>query len=110
MVRRPFPPAVWLLGWVSLATDAASEAIYPLLPFFLTSVLGAGAVAIGIVEGAATAANSALTVLSGRLADRSRSRRPLVLAGYSLSSLTRPLMAITSGWPGVFTIRLIDRV
>jgi hypothetical protein len=51
MVRRPIPPAVWLLGWVSLLTDAASEAIYPLLPYFLTTVLGAGPVALGLIEG-----------------------------------------------------------
>ena len=60
MVRRPFPPAVWLLGWVSLLTDAASEAIYPLLPFFLTSVLGGGPVALGIIEGIAEGTNSVL--------------------------------------------------
>src|SRR6266496_6564698 len=85
-----FPRPVWLLGWVSLATDSASEAIYPLLPFFLTRVLGAGAISLGIVEGAAEAANSVLKVVSGRIADRSRSRRPLVLLGYSVSSAVRP--------------------
>ena len=75
------PWAVWLLGWVSLATDAASEAIYPLLPFFLTQVLGAGAVSLGIVEGAAEAANSVLKILAGRWADRARAKAPLVLLG-----------------------------
>ena len=60
------PRAVWLLGWVSLATDAASESIYPLLPFFLTTVLGAGAVSLGIIEGAAEAVNSLLKIVSGR--------------------------------------------
>ena len=48
------PKAVWLLGWVSLATDAATEAIYPLLPFFLTNVLRAGPVSLGVIEGAST--------------------------------------------------------
>ena len=104
------PPAVRLLGWVSLATDSATEAIYPLLPFFLTEVLGAGAVSLGIVEGAAEAANSVLKVLSGRMADRARSKRPLVLAGYGLSSAVRPLMAIAGSWVHVFAIRLFDRV
>src|SRR5207302_2938100 len=84
------PRAVWLLGWVSLATDAASEAIYPLLPFFLTRVLGAGAVSLGIIEGTAEAANSILKIVSGRIADRSRTKRPLVLLGYGVSSLIRP--------------------
>src|SRR5438445_12957869 len=93
-----FPRAVWLLGWVSLATDAATEAIYPLLPFFLTRVLGAGAVSLGIVEGAAEAANSVLKIWSGRIADRSASKRPLVLFGYSISSIARPFIAITTSW------------
>ena len=69
------------MGWVSLATDAASEAIYPLLPFFLTRVLGAGAVSLGIVEGAAEAANSMLKIVSGGIADRLRAKRPLVVFG-----------------------------
>src|SRR5256885_2385622 len=65
-----FPRAVWLLGWVSLATDSATEAIYPILPFFLTRVLGASAVSLGVVEGAAEAVNSVLKIWSGRAADR----------------------------------------
>src|SRR3954453_20605052 len=104
------PRPVWLLGWVSLATDSASEAIYPLLPFFLTSVLGAGAVSLGIVEGAADAVNSILKVWSGRTADRMTVKRPLVLAGYTISSLTRPLIAIARSWTHVFAVRTFDRV
>ena len=98
------------MGWVSLATDSATEAIYPLLPFFLTCVLGANAFSLGIVEGAAEAANSVLKILSGWLADRSRAKRPLVLLGYSLSSAVRPLIAITTTWTQVFTVRVLDRV
>ena len=108
MFRIPRP--VWLLGWVSLATDAASEAIYSLLPFFLTQVLGATAVSLGIVEGAAEAANSLLKIVSGRIADRSRGKRWLVLIGYGVSSFVRPFIAIASTWTQVFTIRVIDRV
>src|SRR5262245_39690147 len=104
------PKAVWLLGFVSLATDAATEAIYPLLPFFLTRVLRAGAVSLGVVEGAAEAVNSALKIWSGRLADRSPRKRPLVLFGYGISSLTRPFIAIASSWGHVLTIRVLDRV
>jgi MFS family permease len=104
------PRAVWLLGWVSLATDAASEAVYPLLPFFLTTVLGAGAVSLGVVEGAAEAANSLLKVLSGRLADRTREKRRLVLLGYSVSSAARPFIALATGWLHVFIVRVLDRV
>ena len=112
VVKRFFdlPRGVWLFGWVSLATDAASEAIYPLLPFFLTQVLGAGAISLGIVEGAAEAANSILKILSGRAADRARAKRPLVLMGYGLSSAARPLIAIAKSWTHVFVVRFIDRV
>jgi MFS family permease len=104
------PRSVWLLGWVSLATDAATEAIYPLLPFFLTQVLGAGAVSLGLIEGAAEAANSVLKIVSGHIADRSRAKRPIVLAGYALSGAVRPLISIAQSWAHVFTIRLFDRV
>jgi MFS family permease len=104
------PRPVWLLGWVSLATDSASEAIYPLLPFFLTHVLGAGAVSLGIVEGAADAVNSILKIWSGHAADRMAAKRPLVLVGYSISSLTRPLIAVARSWTHVFAVRTFDRV
>ena len=104
------PKPVWLLGWVSLATDSATEAIYPLLPFFLTRVLGAGAVSLGIVEGAAEAVNSVLKIISGRIADRSRRKRPLVLFGYSVSSIARPFIAVTTTWTQVFVVRVLDRV
>ncbi|HUK34503.1 MAG TPA: MFS transporter [Vicinamibacterales bacterium] len=104
------PRAVWLLGWVSLATDAATESIYPLLPFFLTTVLGAGAVSLGIIEGAAEAVNSLLKILSGRRADKSRSKRPLVLLGYSVSSSAKPFIALATGPVQVFVIRVLDRL
>ena len=104
------PRPVWLLGWVSLATDAATEAVYPLLPFFLTRVLRTGAVSLGIIEGAAEATNSLLKILAGRAADRSRTKRPLVLLGYSISSFARPFIAITTTWTQVFAVRVLDRV
>jgi MFS family permease len=81
-----------------------------LLPFFLTQVLGAGAISLGIVEGAAEAVNSIVKIVSGRAADRTRLKRPLVLVGYTISSLARPLIAIAQSWTHVFTIRLVDRV
>jgi MFS family permease len=94
---------------VSLATDAASEAIYSLLPFFLTQVLRAGPVSLGVVEGAAEAANSILKIVSGRMADR-RARRPIVLVGYVLSSAVRPLIAVAQSWYHVFAVRFVDRI
>src|SRR5258708_14026025 len=99
-----FPKAVWLLGWVSLATDSASEAIYPILPFFLTRVLGAGAVSLGIVEGAAEAANSVLKVWSGRIADRSTRKRPLVLFGYGVPYVAPPFLAIPTSCANGFIL------
>jgi MFS family permease len=104
------PRAVWLLGWVSLFTDASSEAIYPLLPFFLTNVIGAGAVALGVIEGAAEAVNSLLKILSGRRADRSRTKRPLVLLGYGVSSAAKPFIALVTGPIQVFVVRILDRM
>jgi len=104
------PRPVWLLGWVSLATDAATELIYPLLPFFLTRVLHAGAVSLGVIEGAAEAASSLLKIWAGGVADRSPRKRPLVLLGYSISSLARPFIALTTTWTQVFTVRVLDRV
>src|SRR4051812_30807043 len=105
---RALPRPVWLLGWVSLATDSATEAIYPLLPYFLTRVLGAGAVSLGIVEGAAEAVNSLLKIWSGVSADRRETKRPLVFAGYSISSLARPLIALAQSWTQVFAVRVVD--
>jgi len=99
-----------MLGWVSLATDAATEAIYPLLPFFLTRVLGTGAVSLGIIEGAADAASSVFKIVSGRLSDRWGRRRPIVLVGYALSSAARPFISLATLWPQVLALRLVDRV
>src|SRR5688572_17385002 len=106
----PLPRPVRLLGWVSLLTDAATEAVYPLLPVFITQVLGGPPVALGIVEGAADATSSVLKIVSGRWSDRLGARKPIVLLGYSLSSLVRPFIAITSTWAHVFALRVIDRV
>ena len=101
---------VWLLGWVSFFTDMASEMVYPLLPLFLTQVLGAGAMSLGLIEGAAEAANSALKVFSGWLADKSGSPKKLVLAGYGIASAVRPLIGLATGWPQVLAIRFADRL
>src|ERR1043165_8493501 len=101
---------VWLLGWVSFFTDMASETVYPLLPLFLTQVLGAGAMSLGVIEGAAEAANSVLKVLSGWLADRSRSPKRLVLIGYGIASAVRPLIGLATSWTHVLAIRFADRL
>jgi MFS family permease len=104
------PRPVWLLGWVSFFTDTASEMVYPLLPLFLTRVLGAGAMSLGVIEGVAEAANSVLKIVSGRMADRSGAPKKLVLAGYGLSSAVRPFIALATGWTQVLALRFTDRL
>jgi len=101
---------VWLVSWTSFFTDTASEAVYPIMPLYLTRVLGGTAMAIGIIEGAAEALNSLLKILSGRISDRWRSRKPFVMVGYSVSTAARPLVALASSWPQVLLVRLADRV
>jgi MFS family permease len=108
--RTPLPRPVRLLGWVSLLTDAATEAVYPLLPVFITQVLGGPPVALGIVEGAADATSSALRIVSGRWSDRLGRRKPIAVAGYALSSAVRPFVAVASSWTHVFLVRVTDRV
>ena len=103
------PRPVWLLGWASLFTDAATEVIYPLLPFYLMRVLGANPLSLGVIEGTAEGLNSLLKIVSGYWSDRRGRRRPIVIAGYALSSLVRPLIALTSGWAQVLVIRALDR-
>lgn len=103
------PRPVWFLGWTSLFTDAATEIIYPLLPIYLSRVLGAGAASLGIIEGVAEGINSILKVVSGWWSDRRGRRRPLVILGYSLSGAARPLIAVAGSWVHVLLIRALDR-
>jgi MFS family permease len=107
--KASIPRPVWFLGWTSLFTDAATEMIYPLLPVYLSRVLGASAVSLGIIEGVAEVVNSVLKVISGYWSDRRSRRRPIVIAGYALSSISRPLIALTMTWPQVLLIRALDR-
>lgn len=104
------PGAVVVLGFASLFTDLASEMIYPLLPVFLSKELGAGAVVLGVVEGVAEAVASMLKIVSGVWTDRWGRRKPLVVAGYGLSGLMRPLMGLAANWPLVVVIRAADRI
>jgi MFS family permease len=104
------PRPVWFLGWTSLFTDAATEMIYPLLPVYLSRVLGASAVSLGIIEGVAEGVNSLLKIISGYWSDRVRHRRPIVIGGYAVSSIARPFIAVTTSWPQVLVIRALDRV
>ena len=101
---------MWLVSWTSFFTDTASEVVYPLMPLYLTRVLGGTALSIGIIEGAAEALNSVVKIISGRMSDRWRARKPLMIAGYAVSSIVRPLVALATTWPHVLLVRLADRV
>ena len=98
------------LAAVSFLTDASSEIIYPLLPIFLTTVLGASASAVGAIEGAAETTSALLKLASGWWSDRVSRRKPLVVAGYALASLVRPLIGLAQSATQVLAIRLSDRV
>src|SRR6059058_2833088 len=84
---------VVVLSWVSFFQDAASELLYPVLPLFLTGVLGAPVAIVGLIEGVAEGTASVMKAVSGRLADRLR-RRPLIAGGYGLSSLSKPVIGL----------------
>ena len=107
---RSLPPTVRRLGLVSLLTDASSEMIYPLLPSFLTVVLGAGPAFVGLVEGTAESVASLVKLASGWMSDRLGRRKPLIVGGYALSSLARPLVAAATAPWHVLAVRVADRV
>ena len=110
VIARRIPRTVIVLGVVSLLTDLSSEMIYSLLPIFLASVLGAGVLALGLIEGVAESTAALLKVASGVWTDRTRRRKPLVVAGYSLSGIMRPLIGLAATWPTVLILRFADRV
>ena len=101
---------VAILGLVSLFTDLGSQMVFPLIPLFLTTTLGASMVVVGLIEGSAETVASLLKVFSGYWSDRIKRRKPFVLAGYGLSSLSKPLFAFADTWQGVFGIRIVERV
>lgn len=98
-----------IVGFVSLFTDLSSQMVFPVVPLFLLS-LGASAWVIGLVEGAAETTASLLKVFSGYWSDRIKRRKPFVLAGYSLSTVTKPMFAFAYTWPLVLFIRVLERV
>ena len=99
-----------IVGFVSLFTDLSSQMVFPLIPLYLTTVLGAGAWVVGLVEGAAETTASLLKVFSGYWSDKIKRRKPFVLAGYGLSSITKPLFAFAYTWPLVLTVRVFERI
>jgi len=104
------PRTVWTLGFVSLCMDLSSELVHGLLPVFMTVVLGAGMVAVGVVEGIAEATASIVKLFSGVLSDRLGRRKPLVVLGYALAAASKPLFPLAGSVPLVLVARFMDRV
>src|SRR5881392_188992 len=97
--RQPLKPQVVVLGLVSLLNDSASEMIYPLLPVFLTSTLGATPLIVGMIEGLADGLASVLKLAAGWISDRVPRRKPFVVGGYALAAGSRALIAAATMWP-----------
>jgi MFS family permease len=104
------PRAVWVLGFVSLFMDLSSEIIHALLPLFLTTTLGVSVAVVGAIDGFAEATGSITKVFSGYISDRIGKRRPLILIGYGLAALTKPLFALAGTAPVVLGVRFADRI
>jgi MFS family permease len=107
---KPLPRTVWALGFVSLFMDLSSELVHALLPVYMTAVLGASMVAVGLVEGIAEGTASIVKVFSGALSDRLRRRKPFVVLGYALGMLAKPLFPLAASVGLVLAARFMDRV
>ena len=107
---KRIPRSIWALGFVSMLMDISSEMIHSLLPVFLTTVMGVGALTVGLIEGAAEATALIVKIFSGVLSDYWGKRKPLAVLGYGLGALSKPLFALAPSAGFVLTARLIDRV
>jgi MFS family permease len=109
--RRKLPRTVVVLGLVSFFNDFASDIVIPLIPILLATVLAAGPLALGLIEGVADAVASLLKLWSGRHSDALSGRRKgLALTGYTLSNIARPMLGLAGSWPMVLLLRSIDRM
>jgi MFS family permease len=107
---QKIPHNVWILGFVSLLTDISSETIHSLLPLFLVSVLGAGVLTVGLIEGIAEATASVFKIFSGALSDYLGQRKGLAVFGYGISTLVKPLFALSTSPNWVLIARFGDRL
>ena len=108
---KHLPRTVVVIGFVSLLNDFASEMVVPLIPLLLVTVLAAGPVALGLIEGVADTVSNFLKLWAGRHSDIGvRRRKPYVVAGYLLSNVARPLIGISGSWLTVLTVRVTDRI
>jgi MFS family permease len=104
------PRTVWMLGMVSLLMDSSSELVHALLPVFMTSVLGASMLEVGVVEGIAEGTAAITKLFSGTLSDRLGRRKPLVALGYGLAALSKPLFPLATSISLVLGARFMDRI
>lgn len=104
------PRGIWALGFVSMFMDISSEMIHALLPVYMVTALGAGALSVGIIEGIAEATAAIVKVGSGTLSDWVGKRKPLILLGYGLAALTKPIFPMASSLSWLIGARFIDRV
>lgn len=107
---RSLPTSIWALGLGSMFMDTSSELIHSLLPIFMVSVLGASMITVGIIEGIAEATAAITKVFSGALSDYLKKRKSLIVLGYGLGAITKPVfpLATSIGW--VFAARFVDRI
>jgi MFS family permease len=111
MIASPrLPAGVWALGFTSLFMDLSSEMIHGLLPLFLVGVVGASALAVGLIEGIAEATASLAKLVSWTWSDRARRRKPLTVAGYALAALSKPLFPLADSALTVLAARFADRI
>lgn len=106
---KGFTRNILIVGLISLFTDISSEMVFPLIPLYLV-FLGGGGFVVALVEGAAETTSSLLKVFSGYWSDKIKKRKPFVFAGYSLSTITKPLFALANSWPLVLFIRVFERI
>ena len=104
------PRTVWALGFVSMFMDISSETIHALLPLFLTGTLGVSVAMVGLIDGVAESTASIAKLFSGYVSDRMGRRKPLILIGYGMGALTKPLFAVAGSAPLVITARFADRI
>jgi len=102
-------PTVLTLGMISLFCDIAGEMLYPVIPIFLTTTLGASMVYVGIIEGVAEAISSLLKGYAGHLSDKWQNRKDFIRFGYALSAISKPLIGLAVSWPMVLFARGLDR-
>lgn len=108
--KKKIPSVVWLLGIVSLFNDIASEMLYPVMPIFLTQVLGAPVFVLGIIEGIAEGTASIFKAVFGYWSDRLNKRKPFVVSGYGASAIAKIIIALSYSWPIVLLGRIVDRL